>query len=734
MITKIELKNVASYWNSSTELITDKRINLIYGLNWTWKTTISRYLQDKDNSKFSDCNIVWHNWEKILVYNQDFIKDIFYEKNNYPWIFSLWTWNKKAKQGIENAKNEIKKLELQLLNIENGGWLTKELEDKEAEIGKLDEESKEFFWKIKDKYDNTSELSFCLEWYKSDKKKLRDYLLSLEYMKNIPKLENIVKEANEILDDNATKIDENLITKINFNFWNIEWDKIFTTAIVWNKDSQISEFIEQYQNSDWIKKWFDNYIIEPNWSENEICPFCHEKTISQDFYNKLKEYFDILYQNKINQINILGKKYLEEYDKIKNLDEVLLEIWFIKANEKNFRLLFKNIITIIDNNLQKIEEKKTYPSNIVNLQSSETEREKFNNFLNNILGEIKSFNERIENKKKVKESIKNDFWKIMRNQYNDEIKLYKKNLIKLKQEKQKINVKISEIKRKINVQENIIRKNQKDIETIQEAIDNINNQLLYFWINWFKIVKSDSGSEEYKIQRGTETDTDFLSLSEWEKTVISFLYFIELCKWRQSKQEVLTKKIVVIDDPISSLSHMFVFNVAQTIKQQIFDDNNFEQIFVLTHNLYFFHELILNLNKSQKSNFLIFRITKGRTSSINPMKQNEIKNDYESYWEIIKENNNDNSKYTPILANTMRNILEYFFCFVLDSDNLNNAIQEVNKEQKYQHFVRYIQRESHSDAINISDMKEIDTNIFQEAFKKIFYDAWYEKHYEKMMK
>ena len=289
MISKIELKNVASYKDTPAVLETDKKINLIYGLNWTWKTTISRYLQDLENTKFSECKIEWHNWEEMLVYNQDFIRDVFWEKDNLPWIFSLWKENKEAKDNIENAQNEIEKLKL-VLNNGNQTWLNIDLKNKGDEITKLEEKYKELFWKIKEKYD-TPAFSFCLEWYKSDKTKLRDNLLSKEYVENVKELDSLEKESLQVLDDNAEKIDENLVSKIDFDFWNIETDEIFTTAIVWSKDSEISKFIEQFDNADWTKKWLDKYTTEPNWDENETCPFCHEKTISKELYNTIKDYW-----------------------------------------------------------------------------------------------------------------------------------------------------------------------------------------------------------------------------------------------------------------------------------------------------------------------------------------------------------------------------------------------------------------------------------------------------------
>jgi wobble nucleotide-excising tRNase len=220
--------------------------------------------------------------------------------------------------------------------------------------------------------------------------------------------------------------------------------------------------------------------------------------------------------------------------------------------------------------------------------------------------------------------------------------------------------------------------------------------------------------------------------------VISFLYFLELCKGRGTDQngEIVTDKIVVIDDPISSLSHMYIFNVAEFIRKNFFNEG-YKQIFILTHNLYFFHELVNIAPKLKDDRFKLdgnlFRISKKvGNSQINVLKQSEIQNDYQSYWQILKDCTVVNSNFQVLLPNTMRNILEYFFGFI-DGQSLNNVVQKIDKEQKYQFFIRYMHRESHSEAVNISDLKDIDIEIFKEAFKKIFEVSGHIEHYNKMM-
>lgn len=51
MITKINLNSVASY-KSKTTLETDKKVNLIYGLNGTGKSILSNYLHKRTEENF----------------------------------------------------------------------------------------------------------------------------------------------------------------------------------------------------------------------------------------------------------------------------------------------------------------------------------------------------------------------------------------------------------------------------------------------------------------------------------------------------------------------------------------------------------------------------------------------------------------------------------------------------------------------------------------------------------
>ena len=54
MLNSINLNKVASYKNK-VSLVTDKKVNLIYGLNGAGKSTFSNYLHDRNDHKYKDC-------------------------------------------------------------------------------------------------------------------------------------------------------------------------------------------------------------------------------------------------------------------------------------------------------------------------------------------------------------------------------------------------------------------------------------------------------------------------------------------------------------------------------------------------------------------------------------------------------------------------------------------------------------------------------------------------------
>lgn len=157
------MNNVASY-KKETILETDKNVNLIYGLNGTGKSTLSGFLYSTNDSQYSDCKIEGlRSTDRVLVYNQQFITDNFYETENISGIFTLSKENKDATQAINDARKELTKLSEEKTKIAN---------DKTAFESKYQKHIQDFqkeVWKIKTEYSGGDRvLEYCLEGMKGN--------------------------------------------------------------------------------------------------------------------------------------------------------------------------------------------------------------------------------------------------------------------------------------------------------------------------------------------------------------------------------------------------------------------------------------------------------------------------------------------------------------------------------------------------------------------------------------
>lgn len=198
----------------------------------------------------------------------------------------------------------------------------------------------------------------------------------------------------------------------------------------------------------------------------------------------------------------------------------------------------------------------------------------------------------------------------------------------------------------------------------------------------------------------------------------------------------ISEKIVVIDDPISSLSQNYIYDIAHLIYTRVLKGNRFKKVIVLTHSLFFFHELVkLASNKKFSEKYALYRVCKNESSYIKQLHQSDLLNEYQSLWQILKDVKEQGIN-AVVLPNIMRNILEYYFGFVHKKGKLYSALQDLEdseKDQEFKAFYRYINRESHSDPSNIGLITKIDPDAYLVKFKKVFEKTNDEFHYECMI-
>ena len=213
---------------------------------------------------------------------------------------------------------------------------------------------------------------------------------------------------------------------------------------------------------------------------------------------------------------------------------------------------------------------------------------------------------------------------------------------------------------KLEELDNLINEKRKNVVCIDNAVNEINFLLKAFGFNGFKFEKKDDISYKLVRPNGSEVKE---TLSEGEHRFITFLYYIQLVKGTLNKDSGIKNKILVIDDPISSLDSNILFIVSYLVRDiiaQCLDGGNIKQVFVLTHNIYFHQEIAFKgarkNNKETKERFWVLRKVNEDTS-IADYQDNQINSSYELLWREYKNPNIESA----LICNTMRRILEHYF-------------------------------------------------------------------------
>lgn len=718
MITELNINGVASY-KSKSILSPTRKTSLIYGLNGAGKSTISEFLYNQSEPRFAKCSVKLSQPCDFLVYNQSFLNDYFYEEDNLKGIFTLSKENKVALQQIEAETKELEKH--RAAQQENSAASS-------ANSAKLDQEKSKAstkIWEIKTKYAGGDRvLEFCLDGLKKTDL-LFQHVLGLSLPEAAPDYtaDDLKTEASSIEGEGA--VTYNKIPNISAGWLSIEGNPLWSKIIVGSQEGSVAEFIAKAGNFDWVSEGLQ---FVSNDKDQQECPFCQQETITKSFMDSIISVFDEAYKDDVNSLESMKSTY-ETLTSSLNLQDISNSALASKELAEAWNIAFEALKASVRENVLLIGNKIKSPSAAVSLTDTNATVDVLNGLLKDLNTLIESHNDKLTNKKKTRDDIKARFWALMRWDYDQTISAYSQSATGIKNEASQISQDASKINKSIEASNLKISNLRKQTVNIEESIENINDGLVEIGIDGFSVISH--GEDFYRVSRASDQGNAFHSLSEGEKTVISFLYFIELCKGQKTANAVPQKKVVVIDDPISSLSHLYVFNIGQMIKRYFINDKSYAQVFVLTHSLYFFYELTHTNKEKRAETQHLFRVIKNANgSSVISMGYEEIQNDYQSYWTFIK----DQASPPALVANCMRNIVEYFFNFVQKKD-FNNVFQKpALSGDKFVTFYRYMNRESHSLGQNIFDIKEFDHQVFKDGLRLIFEESGYGEHYQAMNK
>lgn len=727
---ELKLKNVTSYKKDNFTCINlSKKINILYGHNGCGKSTISNFFYNPSHTDYLECECSLIENYRPLVYNSKFIEDNFYNAKEQKGVFTLSKENAEIEKQI-SAKEEFREsLKNKFLEIKSEiDKLEKNMEDEENDLIRKVWEKSEFVRLTDLKSLMTGSLKSKKLYFSQIRKTPR--LPAIDLKELAIEYGNLLKNKNNTLP---------LITSFAKFIISEEDRDLLSTPIVDTSNSYLSETIKKLQNLDWVKKGREFYLGD------NTCPFCQENTINADFLKAIESIFDESYAKKVEQISFIKSAYeaATKYH-FKMIRQDILNCELINNNEKDKSLAYVNFLdALADKNLGLISEKIKNPSIVVTLEEDIVTEEtltdditRFNKIINEINAKVKKF-------KASEGIITGKMWGGLRDFFNVEFESLLQHEVIFKEKLHHLKTAMSEVELKGKDNNGVIKMLRSQVANIDSTIDSINIRLKNLGIHGFGIKKHAKSEDKYIISRtnNLESANVYKSLSEGEKTLITFLYFLECCKGKTDKDDADTRDtFIVIDDPISSLSQNYVYDIASIIHHEIINNELTKKVLILTHNLYFFHELIKLAPKGKNDkkfnqNYSLGRITKNEFSIITEIKKNSIQNEYQSLWQVLKDAK-DGKVSEIIIPNIMRNILEYYFAFVHRTDSLQSELDKLANDDNnsdFKAFYRYINRGSHSDAVNITDMGDISPDKYMKQLQKIFSMTGDEKHYLKMM-
>ncbi len=263
----------------------------------------------------------------------------------------------------------------------------------------------------------------------------------------------------------------------------------------------------------------------------------------------------------------------------------------------------------------------------------------------------------------------------------------------------------NKIKDKLKILNNQLENQEEAIEEIETYIETI------FSCKKFKFNFVEP-EKNYKITR--EDGQEARHLSEGEKTVIAFSYFLATLK---DKDFDIKRSIIVIDDPVSSLDQNYLYNLLILLCKRFRKPTEFKQLFILTHNFYFFkkiRDILKHKNKDVKDSFHIYQIKKDENSSYIINATNhfiKFQSEYLAKIEELKKAYEDEATTNNIeIGVAIRKIFEIFLSYQAPyEDTLFAKFEKVFKESstnKYRYLENIANASCHTDEIDDLDALE----------------------------
>ena len=738
MITKInKLKDFGIFQNFSWNGLDNfKKKNLIYGWNYSGKTTLSKIFQNlefKDKDKYfsgSEFDITTEKGDTISNHTHNDLENFPFDVKvfNTNYIKRIFTW--------DNPHSDIQPISFYL--GDPSGELDKKIKNLDEKKEQLENIRDNRYQKIIDEFANFNKANGK---FSAKAKDIRENYLDNKLDQN--------KLNKAIIQQITDKIKDDLSKHI---LSDTDRDKTKTEAIAENTFDPQKEDFSFLENLKTLAEEVKNILEDtapksisiPELDDNEAlfdwvqtgiklheketeCKFC-TKTLPDNRISDLNSYYSKKLQEIQGAIKSTQEKINVERKKLKIVfpDKKNLGSSFQKDYRKAIDVYwetvikYKALLTILENDL-----KRKTSDYFNNIPVTEIEIITFKKDFEEIKKSVKAHNDWLdefdENKKKALNKILNHYVAeyLQTEEYNEK-----------ETDKNKAVTVISNINSKISInkthklgfvaQLKSSVKGKKELNTILEILLHRND------------IKIEIRNDKFTLERSGHSANN---LSEGEKSAIAFAYFLtELKALRNDKPPKLPNTIVFIDDPISSLDSNHIFQV-RVLLHRFFQKNDFAQLFISTHSFEFFSvildtKLLGRIDKftNEDKRPLYFIKRNDDNSAIIkklPKAFSSYKSEYVGLFHIIKEFNElENKEDFPnllLLPNAVRRFLELYTLMKYPSDTeVDNRVKAIfNPDDKPLYNTKLLHWFSHQN--QFEKVQQHDDKILQieDAIKEL---------------
>jgi len=730
MIESISIADTATYGSTPQVMDGLSQFNYVFGVNATGKTTISRVIAEEGS--FPTCRLAWKGGTRLqpMVYNLDFVDKNFQQLAHLKGVFTIGEKYQDILKKIEAAKDEVDDLTRKIETLTHGLQGDDGTGGKKGELATLELALKDKCWEQKQKHD--AALKGAFEGYRGSAEKFKSKVIH-EWDSNsatLVSLAELEKRAETVF--GPTPVAERPIPLVETaTLVTYESDPILKKRVIGKDDVDIAALIKKLGNSDWVREGRTFYEVSEG-----VCPFCQQST-TETFAQSLNEYFDEAFETDSKAIEELATNYKTESARIQHqIAELIaaspkfMAVKKLKAEKE----LLDSRVTI---NIQRLAGKKKEPSQSVELESLSNVSTAIKALIDDTNALVTAHNKIVDNLFQERSTLTAQVWKyLLEVELKGDLAAYKSSRDGLNKAIAAMETQIKEEKTKKARKQVEIRELERQTTSIQPTIDGINALLSSFGFRGFSLAKAEDGAS-YKLVRSDGSDAK-VTLSEGERSFVTFLYFYHLLKGSDSESGITTDRVVVFDDPVSSLDSDILFIVGSLIKG-VFEEvragsGHIKQVFVLTHNVYFHREVTFNPRRRDvamnEETFWVVR-KPGLLSELEKCSSNPIKTSYELLWSEVRRSDRSNVS----IQNTLRRILENYFKILggFDLDQLCGMF--AGKEKMIcRSLCSWVQAGSHyaHDDLYVSiDDSMVDTYL--KVFKGIFEKAGHTAHYKMMM-